>query len=259
MMDGIPAGVTWREFRRMRKRRSRPLVIAHRGVPVLAPENTLASFALALQQGANLLETDLRMTRDGVIVLMHDETVERTTDGYGTVHTQSLSEVKHLRTLRPDGRPSDQAVPTLIELLAMTQGSVPLLLELKDSRFREYTHAQKLIEILAAYHVLERTAIVSFHHELVSTAKNICPHIPVGEITLYNPIPRPNAELLGPLWPLLVVNPFYVAWAHRMGCIVAPLDPTPEPRMRYYLALGVDAVLSDYPARSIQAMASLRS
>ncbi len=74
--------LTWQSFTQ-RDRRLRPLIMAHRGASNDAPENTLASFALALKQGADVLETDLRFTRDNELVLMHDATVERTTNGTG--------------------------------------------------------------------------------------------------------------------------------------------------------------------------------
>ncbi|MCL4860807.1 MAG: glycerophosphodiester phosphodiesterase [Caldilineaceae bacterium] len=69
--------MNWSQFYQQRKTRTRPLIVAHRGVPVMQPENTLPSFALALEQGADALETDLRFTRDGEIVLFHDATHDR--------------------------------------------------------------------------------------------------------------------------------------------------------------------------------------
>jgi glycerophosphoryl diester phosphodiesterase len=80
------------------------------------------------------------------------------------------------------------------------------------------------------------------------------PAIPTGNITLWNPLPTGKAELLGPLWPLLYLNPFYVWWAHRLDKIVCPLDPTPEPRIPHYLRLGVDALLTNHPAKTVDAI-----
>ena len=74
--------------------RQRPLLIAHRGAPVHAPENTFASFQLAIDSGADIMETDLWFTRDGVIVCHHDDTVDRVTDGSGTLPEMTLDEVK---------------------------------------------------------------------------------------------------------------------------------------------------------------------
>ena len=222
------------------------------------PENTLASFARALEQGADALETDLRFAQDGTIVLFHDETLDRTTDGSGLAAARTVAEIKRLRTKSPTGVFVDERIPTLIELLCMTQAEVPLLLELKDPLFAQDEYAQQLVRTLRAYRMLDKSAVVSFDTRLVESVARACPQLPSGIITLTGLLPKENAGLLGPFWPLLYLNPFYVARAHRMGCLVAPLDTTPEKRMPYYVWLGVDAVLTDRPAVTIEAMGGKR-
>jgi glycerophosphoryl diester phosphodiesterase len=247
----------WGEFLRTRAARPYPLLIAHRGANRLAPENSLAAFALAREQGADVLETDLHVTRDGEIVLFHDHTLDRMSDGQGPLFAQSLAEVKQWRLRGPDGKLTDERIPTLVELLAATQGEMPLLLELKDWRFADRQHATRLVETLAAYGVLAKCAIISFNQALVRSIRQVYDQIPVGTITLLNPIPQAEGQLLGPFWPLLWVNPFYVTWAHHLGRIVAPLDTTPEQRMAGYLRMRVDAVLADDPAGALAAMQRL--
>jgi len=246
--------INWQEFRSERKKRGRPFVVAHRGVPVLEPENTMPSFLRALAQGADVLETDLRFTRDGQIVLFHDSTLERTTDGQGAVADHTLIELQQLHTKAPTGLLTDARIPTLLELIEQTEAKIPLLLELKDPRFGERQSAAQLIELLDGQGMLQSSVIISFHPDYVAAVKAVCPAIPSGNITLWQPLPLGHAELLGPIWPLLYLNPLYVAWAHRQNKVVAPLDPTPEPRMWYYMTLGVDAVLADNPATVIAAM-----
>lgn len=247
--------MTWATFHEERQSRGRPFVVAHRGVPKELAENTLASFALAIEQGADMLETDLRFTADGEIVLFHDETVERTTDGAGPVSGFTLSEFKRLRTRRPsDNLPIDEPPPTLIDLLAMTQAQVPLLLELKDPSFADPVRAERLIRTLHAYDMLEKSAIVSFKSELIAAIKAVYPQMPAGYITLNDPIPPTGVELIGPFWPLLFINPFYVRNAHKKGGIVAPLDTNPLPRLSIYLRMGVDALLADEPGQVLRAL-----
>ncbi|MCX6050622.1 MAG: glycerophosphodiester phosphodiesterase [Chloroflexi bacterium] len=246
--------INWRQVRSERQKRGRPFVMAHRGVPVLEPENTVRSFALALQQGADVLETDLRFTRDNQIVLFHDRLLARTTDGQGALHDQPLHALKRLRTRAPNGSLTDAEVPTLLDLIEYTQGQIPFLLELKDPLFADPKHAEQLIELLETHGVLQSSAIVSFHPDYVAAVKTVCSAMPTGNITLWNPLPSGHAQLLGPIWPLLCLNPGYVVWAHRLNKIVAPLDPTPEQRMWYYMKLGVDAVLADHPATVIAAI-----
>ena len=74
--------------------RSHPLVIAHRGSSAYAPENTLAAFQLAAEQGADAIELDVDLTRDGQVVVMHDATIDRTTDGHGRVGDLTLEEIR---------------------------------------------------------------------------------------------------------------------------------------------------------------------
>ena len=246
--------LTWDTFAAVRQELGRPIVVAHRGASACAPENTLRSFELALTQGADALETDLRFTRDGHIVLVHDETVERTTNGHGCVCDHTLEELRQLYTKDPAGKLSDARIPTLVELIEKTDGRVPLLLELKDPAFTDRDHAQSLIDLLQKYEMLTNCAIVSFTSKLVKSVARLEPKIAAGNITMWNPLPVPGKRLLGPFFPLLYLNPFYVYFAHWMGAIVAPLDPNPVPRLDYYLRLNVDALLADHPAEVLRAL-----
>lgn len=246
--------MNWTEFRAGRTERNRPLVVAHRGTPTIQPENTLDSFALALAQGADALETDLHFTRDNQIVLFHDHTLDRMTDGQGPLKECTYSDLKRRNTRAPGGQLTGAKIPTLVELIETTGAQIPLLLELKDARFANPADAQILVELLDRYDMVQRTAIVSFHPAYVAGVEKVRSAIPTGNITLWNPLPTGKAELLGPVWPLLYVNPWYVQWAHRLDKVVCPLDPKPEPRLEYYLKLGVDALLTDDPATTLDAI-----
>jgi glycerophosphoryl diester phosphodiesterase len=237
----------WDTFRQDRRRAGRPFVVAHRGARLLEAENTLRAFLLALAQGADALETDLRFTADDHLILFHDPTLERMTEGAGLVREQTLAQVQALRTRHPNGTLVADRVPALADLIEATGGQTPLLLELKDPLFMQPKYAQILIDTLTQGGVLRRSALVSFHFEHVAAVRALCPDIPIGHITMKNPLPRPGAQLLGPIWPLMYLNPFYTALAHRLGSIVAPLDPTPEARLHHYVRWGVDAVLADDP------------
>jgi len=237
----------WDNFRDERKLYGRPFVVAHRGAPTLEPENTLRSFFTALVQGADALETDLRFTADDELILFHDPTLDRMTEGSGLVREHTLAQIRALRTRKPDGALVHEPVPTLAELIAATGGQTPLLLELKDPLFLQERYARKLVDTLTQGNVLRRAALVSFEFAHVAAVRRVQPDIPVGLITVKNPFPRPGAQLLGPIWPLIYLNPAYAWLAHRLGGIVAPLDPTPAARLRYYMALQVDAVLADEP------------
>ena len=97
----------WHTFREHRTRRASnnapPLVIGHRGAPLIAPENSLASFSAAQQSGADAVELDLRITADGAIVIFHDAQLGRMTDGRGPLFVRTLAELKTLRLAEPPG------------------------------------------------------------------------------------------------------------------------------------------------------------
>lgn len=110
-----------------------PLVGAHRGGPAKGfPENALATFAHSLTHGPVLLETDVRMTSDSVLVLMHDETLDRTTTGSGPVRDRTLGEVRTLRLVTDAGDTTRYQVPTAAEALAWAEGRAVLQLDVKE-------------------------------------------------------------------------------------------------------------------------------
>ena len=115
--------------------REKPYVMAHRGNRVACPENTLASFRRALEDGADILETDLHLSSDGIFVCIHDGTLDRTTDGRGPVEARTLPELKALSA--SCGRPefAGERIPTLAEVAALLPPDRGLALELKSDRF----------------------------------------------------------------------------------------------------------------------------
>lgn len=250
--------LTWQAFAQ-RGRKDAPLVMAHRGSSDELPENTFAAFKRALEQGSDVLETDIRFTRDDAIVVMHDATLERTTDRSDTVAHITLAEFRRARTRRPnDATFSSEAPPTLEELLEFTRAGIPLALELKDDRFKNPPEAQALVNLLEKFNAIERIVCVSFDLERLQSVKRVEPRLPIGHITLSRPFPTSPTEFLGPFYPLLYFNPLYVWWARRRGKIVCPLDVAPEPRIRFYMWLGVTILLTNHPAVTRRAVEQAR-
>lgn len=244
-----------------RPRDAMPLLMAHRGSSNELPENTWSAFERALHQGADVLETDIRFTRDGEIVLMHDGTVDRTANGSGVVADMTLADIRKLRAQRSFKSKQTlgkEQIPTLAEFLqATTDRDVPLALELKDNRFIEPEGAERLIGLLEQHKALERAVLLSFHGKRLWACKRVAPTLPIGMITDKNPFPTYNTELMGPLFPLLYLNPFYFAWARRRGKIACPLDPEPEPRLGFYRRLGAPVLLTNHPAVTRAALEGL--
>ena len=238
--------------------RPKPYVMAHRGNSTQCPENTLAAFRRALADGADIIETDLHLTADGVFVCIHDGLVDRTTDGHGPVAEMTLAQIKALSASygRPEFR--DERVPALAELCALLASEAPkvaLALELKTDRFLEPEICRKLADELAAAGLVERTVVLSFNLARVAAVAAAAPIIPKGFITMSKLTPKGvDAELIGAFWPVYFFNPFDVRQAHRLGQITCPLDPTPNGRLWYYRWLGCDAVLANDPAATLRAL-----
>jgi glycerophosphoryl diester phosphodiesterase len=110
------------------------MIAAHRGAHRRAPENSLAAIEAAIAEGADIVEIDIAVTTDGTPVLMHDRTVDRTTTGKGRIEDKTASEVAALRLKERDGRPSDEAPPTLARALALACGRILVDLDLKSDR-----------------------------------------------------------------------------------------------------------------------------
>src|SRR5947209_6278476 len=122
----------------------RPYVLAHRGASAYAPENTLAAFERAIAMRADGIETDVRATRDGVLVLVHDERVDRTTDGEGRVHELSLAELQRMDAGGPfNPRFAGERVPTVELFLERYGRRLPLCLEVKQVGVEE-----RLVELV---------------------------------------------------------------------------------------------------------------
>jgi glycerophosphoryl diester phosphodiesterase len=166
----------------------------------------------------------------------------------------TLDEIKGLSA--SCGRPefAREQVPTLAELAAILPEDVALGLELKTDRFLEPEVCRALVAELDRSGVRGRTVVLSFSLARVQAVRAVAPDLPIGWITLSRAWPRSGVDLLGPLWPLLLINPFYVKLAHARGQLVAPLDPNPDRRLWLYRWLGCDAVLSDDPRATRRAL-----
>lgn len=165
-----------------------PLIIAHRGDSAHRPENTLLSFASALEIGADLIELDVQLTRDGHAVVIHDPTVDRTTDGQGPVSSFTLPELKRLSAGYP-GRFGDayrgERVPTLAEVLNFVRGRCRVMIEIKPESVT--ADAQGGVEALTVADVrkagMEKdVALISFARTALLRCRDLGPEILRGHL-----------------------------------------------------------------------------
>ncbi|RMH85126.1 MAG: hypothetical protein D6681_16305 [Calditrichaeota bacterium] len=234
--------------------KARPYIIAHRGNQVVCPENTLAAFRQALKDGADIIETDLHVSADGQFVCIHDPTVDRTTDGTGKVEEMTLAELKRFSAGYGRAEFAHERIPALPELIDLLPEDVALALELKSDRFLDSRVCERLAELLEQTGIRERTLVLSFSLPRLKAMQKAAPDIHTGWITLSRLRPLRCTHMLGPFWPILLVNPLYVRIAHARNQAVCPLDPRPDSRLWLYRLLGCDALLTDDPATTRQAL-----
>jgi len=154
-------------------------VIGHRGAAALAPENTWAGFDLALALGVDAIETDVRATRDGVLVLLHDELLNRTTDGTGPVQETDWAAVQCLDAgAWFDARYAGEQIPALEATLARYGQRTHLVLEIKQ----EGVEAATLAMVRSAG-LLERVTFTSFSFPIVAWLKSTCPEARAGYLS----------------------------------------------------------------------------
>jgi glycerophosphoryl diester phosphodiesterase len=241
---------------------------AHRGASGLAPENTLAAFRKALELGVDALEMDLHVTRDGVVVVIHDEKLERTTDGRGSIDELTLEEVKRWDAggkFAPAFR--GERVPTLREVITLVQasgnGRVRLDLELKYHRDRPGKPAdfeERVLEVLRQTGFVQRVNVISFHHPSLTKVRALDPRIRTGLLAGGRQAPkdpvtlarRYQADYYSPSFRH--VTPEVVAAFHRAGIPIVPWTVNEEAEMRRLMALGIgtlagDGIATDFPDR----------
>jgi glycerophosphoryl diester phosphodiesterase len=142
-----------------------PFISAHRGFSDAAPENTLPALQAALEAGAHVAEIDVKLTRDGQLVLMHDALVDRTTDGKGPVGAMTLAEVKQLDAGRWfDRKFAGTRVPTLDEVLAWSRGRLGILVEMKSYPERDPRFIDEVIAAIKRNQAEDFAIPASFDH-----------------------------------------------------------------------------------------------
>jgi glycerophosphoryl diester phosphodiesterase len=229
------------------------LLIAHRGASGHAPENTLAAFKKAVTLGATFIETDLQLTRDARLVAIHDETVNRTTNGKGAVHDMTLAELRRLDAGSWFGSEfAGERIPTLEEVLDFAKKfDVIFYLEIKPGGSFGGEHA--LIGGLRASGEIARTIVISFDSAILANVRKIEPTLMTG--LLYDgQIEKPLDQALEVGARQLavrgdLVSPGLLTAARAKDLQVVCWTVNHSAHMRQLIDAGVDGIMSDYPDR----------
>jgi|SRR5579859_502476 len=231
--------------------RSAPLggftVIGHRGGRAYAPENTLAAFRNAIQMGSVWLEFDVQMTRDGVLVVMHDDTVDRTTNGHGAVADLTLDQIRSLDAGK------GEKVPTFQEVLDLAKASgADIFPETKSAHLYPGIEA-KMLAALEQANYLDHTVIQSFEPDSLNKLHQINPQARLcalyGLWQFSDSQPAGNAGYVCPMGEMVVLNPYMIRQAHNEGRRVFVWFGAVQNPFLYRLVefFGADGLIADDP------------
>ncbi len=245
-----------------------PIIVAHRGASSTRPENTLASFEEAMRIGARIVELDVRLSLDGVAVVMHDATVDRTTDGSGRVNELTLAEIA---ALDAGTSHTPASVPALAEVLELASGRSAVALELKNLPGEPgHDAASRAAVVRTTHEDLERVGfagpvlVLSFDPLALAESKALAPDVPTGFLAT---LPLPPADalqlavqgghqmVLPGTRALVPAGPGFVERVHDAGLRVGTWTVDHPDELRMLLDWGVDAVASNDPEMAIGVLA----
>lgn len=236
----------------MRDDASRPLVIAHRGASAEAPENTIAAFELAVQQGADAIELDVHLSRDDHLVVIHDGTLERTTDGAGSVRDRSVQELKRLDAGGWRGPAfRGQRLQTLHEVLERFRDRTRFWIELKGGSDLYPGIEERVVASLEIYDVLDRALVQSFDHAALRRARRLSREVTLGALVAQPPLDPAVAapeivQAICPAVDLLTERDVALIREAGLGCYVWTVN---EPAlMDRLVSWGVNGIITDCPA-----------
>lgn len=258
---------------------TKPVILAHQGASGHAPSNTLESFDQGLKMGGDILELDVHLTRDGVVVVSHDETIDRMSDGKGLITEQSLAELRTFDfgyRFSPDGgnsfpyRGKGVTIPTLEEVFQRFPGRRTNI-EIKQTT---PPMEKQVWELIRKYQMEEKVLINSFPSEpvkrwLALTGDRTAIGATRGHMyefvaywllrldRLYQPkvdaFQLPTSNKLGPV-TIRLDTPRLIKTAHRLGIKVHYWTINDEETMRRLLSVGADGIITDFPDRAYKVM-----
>jgi len=157
-----------------------PIIFGHRGASMSAPENTLSAFQLAFQQGVRAIELDVMLSRDEQVMVIHDHTVDRTTNGTGWVAEMDCTQLKLLDAGMHFPKHKGEKIPTLDEVFDLTQGKYLVNIELKNYHSVKDSLVEKVVELVVKRKMEETVIFSSFLPTNIRKMRGMLPHAPAG-------------------------------------------------------------------------------
>jgi glycerophosphoryl diester phosphodiesterase len=215
------------------------MIIGHRGAAALEPENTLLSIERAMNIGVDAVEIDVHLSKDKELVVIHDATVDRTTNGTGPVSSYTVQEIKRLDAGK------GEAIPTLQEVIDFIDRRVMLVIELKE----EGTE-RSVVDLIIQNNLFDKACVISFWHRLVKTVKEMDSRIKTGVLLVGSPVDaciatQASADAL--VMKYSFVDREFVKIAHKKGLKVFIWNIDDQDLLKPYVDMGVDAIGTNDP------------
>lgn len=249
------------------------LTVAHRGGAAVAPENTLAAFKAGIDAGADAIELDIHLSRDGVIMVMHDPLLERTTNGIGALAEYTHAELQQFNaSFRYTGTGSyaAQQIPTLEDVLRLLKSEtrkvgLQVEIKLKADENRYAGIEEKLINMLRAYDMLDRTTVISFDFSTLMTINSLEPSLKRGALIsrkymtavgskgpsyVASQMEELAVDYVGANYNYLSANLYKALRDKKLGVGVWTVNDANS--MQKFRLMGVDFITSDNPALLVQ-------
>lgn len=224
----------------------------------------MAAFRVAEQLGADGFELDVMLTRDGVPVVIHDEKLDRTTNGTGLVQSRTFDEIRRLDAGSWFSRTfAGEKIPSLEEVLQTYGNRMFLNIELKNSYLRAPGLEEKVLELIRRHRIEQQVIVSSFDHHSMQKFHGLAPDVKTGllyDCCLVDVIgyaTKLGASALHPFYATVHVQPELVAVAHAGDLDVNVWTVNDPEHMRMCIAAGVDAIITNYPDRLKSVLESL--
>lgn len=243
-------------------RDNRVLIFGHRGASAYAPMNTIPAFELAHKQGADAVELDVHLTKDGALVVVHDFFVDKTTDGEGEVAEMTLEDIKSLDAgawFAPEFRGIE--IPTLDEVFEVVGKKLLINVEIKSLSASADGTEEAVAQCIQRHAMQERVIVSAFNPKVLKRFRPLMPDLPLGYLlspeamvgstqVVVNPHSYDASHLNHEL-----ITDSQMAWAKEHGHIVNVWTVNDPARARQLALKGVHGIMSDYPDLIKQALA----
>lgn len=229
------------------------LIWAHRGASAYAPENTLEAFQLAVDMGADGVELDIQLTKDGEIVVIHDETIDRTSDGKGWVKDMTLEELRRFNYNKTHPQTEHADIPTMREVFTLLKPTDLFInIEIKTGVVFYEQIEEKILALTKEMGMEERVCYSSFNHYTVTKIHRLDPSTQVGFLYADGPIDMPSYGLkhgVNALHPALYNLQFegFVEECKKHGLKLHVWTVNEKEHIQMCRDMGMDAIITNYP------------